>query len=267
MNIKKILENINKTKPLVHHITNYVTVNDCANVTLAIGSSPVMADAIDEASQMASIASSLVLNIGTLNADKINSMIKAGKKANSLDIPVVFDPVGCGATAFRNEMSELLIKNVNMSVIRGNLSEILALSGKSVVTKGVDSSDISIKNLNEYLKNIAEKFKTVIAVTGKVDRITDGKKIVEIYNGCKEMSNITGSGCMCSSLIGTFVGANKDNIFEATVAAILTMGIAGENAWDKYKYEGLGHFHMGIIDEISKITPETIELNGNWNEK
>lgn len=267
LNIKNMLENVKKINPLIHHITNYVTVNDSANITLAIGGSSVMADAPDETEEMVSISSSLVLNMGTLNREKINSMIKAGKKANLLGIPVIFDPVGCGATAFRSEMAELILKNIRLSVIRGNLSEILSLSGEFIETKGVDSSKNSIDNIDKRLKKLAKKWNTVLAVTGKVDIVTDGNRIFEIHNGCKEMSNVTGTGCMCTSLIGTVVGANKSNVLESTVLAILIMGIAGELAWEKYKNMGLGHFHMGIIDCVGNITPEIIDLNGVLYEK
>lgn len=267
MNINLIYENVKNIKPLIHHITNYVTVNDCANATLAIGGSPVMSDSIDEVSQMVKISSSLVLNIGTLNRNKINSMIEAGKQANEYDIPVIFDPVGCGATNFRNEMSELILKNVKIAAVRGNLSEILALGGENIVTKGVDSSEALFEDVNEKLKNIAKKLNTVLAITGKVDRITDGDKLIEIYNGCKEMSYVTGTGCMCSSLVGTLIAANKNNVLDAAIVAVLIMGISGQKAYKKYKDFGLGHFHMGIIDEIGKITPKIIIEEGKWYEK
>lgn len=143
MDTAECLKRVRERNPLVHHITNYVTVNDCANACLAVGGSPVMADALEEAADMSGISDALVLNIGTLNADKVKAMILAGKAANKKGIPVIFDPVGCGATSFRNRMAEELLKQVHMAVIRGNVSEIQSLAGKDAQTKGVDAGTTS----------------------------------------------------------------------------------------------------------------------------
>lgn len=264
--MKNIIHEIRNKKPLIHHMTNYVTVNDCANITLAIGAAPVMADAIEEAEDMVSIASAFVINIGTLNATKIKSMVAAGKKANELHVPVIFDPVGCGATPYRLEMARMLMRDVHMAVIRGNISEIMALIGESVHMKGVDAGEEKVNDEEDILKKAAKEWKTILAVTGEVDKITDGRRMTYIKNGCKEMARITGTGCMCTSLVASFVGAMKECPYDATVEAVMTMGLAGELAWKENGNKGLGHFHMGILDEIGNMTLETLERLGQWKE-
>ncbi|OCN03642.1 hydroxyethylthiazole kinase [Erysipelotrichaceae bacterium MTC7] len=251
--LEQALTNVKTIHPLVHHLTNYVTVNDCANITLAIGGSPVMADAIEEVTDMASVANSVVINMGTLNERTVASMILAGKAANGKGTPVIFDPVGVGASVFRNEMALKILKEVKCSVIRGNASEIRFLVERHAATKGVDvaSADTNI-DVETLVKEGAKKLGCIVACTGAVDYISDGKQLVKIYNGHAMLSSITGTGCMCTSLIGTYCGANTD-IFIATCAALLSMGMAGENAYTSSGHLGLGHYHMAIIDEISKL--------------
>ena len=264
MNPGAYIENVREFKPLVHHITNYVTVNDCANACLAIGASPVMADAVDEAADMAKISNALVLNIGTLQVGKVESMMVAGRMANALEIPVVFDPVGCGATPFRNQMARELMNKIHMTVVRGNISEIFSLGGEAVHTKGVDAGQADEKEALSIAQMLAKKWKTVVVISGGTDIVTDGNHTAYIKNGCPEMSAITGSGCMCTTLIGAFCGANQKNPFESAVAAMTAMGIAGEKAWKAYGEKGLGHFHMGLIDELGKMDSATLEKEGKY---
>ena len=192
--IVELLNNVKEKNPLVHHITNYVTVNDCANITLAIGGSPVMAEDINEVCEMVSLASSLVLNIGTLNSISIESMLAAGKRANELNIPVILDPVGAGATSYRTETAKRIISEVKLAVIRGNLSEIKTLYGIETKTKGVDACENISVNGNEFSDEkemamaFANKLNTVVAITGAVDLITDGKTLYSVENGHKIMS-------------------------------------------------------------------------------
>jgi hydroxyethylthiazole kinase len=266
MQFSDYLNNVRQKNPLVHHITNYVTVNDCANACLAIGASPVMADAIDEAESMASISSALVLNIGTLNVGKVESMMVAGRSANAGHKPVIFDPVGCGATPFRNRMAGEIMDNVSMTVVRGNMSEIASLGGRKVFTKGVDAGESSDITVVPMARELAEKWHTVVVISGPVDIITDGKKTVLIHNGCPEMSLITGSGCMCTTVIGAFCGANPDYPLESAAAAMAAMGLAGERAWSHWGKEGLGHFHMALIDELGKMTGEELDKGARYEE-
>lgn len=255
------LKALKAKKPLVHHITNYVTVNDCANIVLAVGASPVMADDINEVGDMVSIASSLVLNMGTLNSRTIESIIAAGQKANELNIPVVFDPVGIGATPLRNETAERILNSVRLSVIRGNMSEIKILSGLNVEIKGVDSA-ADDSNGETIAIETAKRFNTVISITGKTDIISDGSRICLINNGHEMLSQVTGTGCMTTSLVGCYCGAVDDK-FTAAVSGVMTMGIAGELAQKMLtSADGIGSFRVRLFDSIYNLTPETLLREG-----
>ena len=265
--INNALTALRKKKPLVHHITNYVTVNDCANICLAVGGSPIMADSIDEAADIAAISSSLVINMGTLNERTVESMVAAGVKANECGIPIVLDPVGAGASAFRNKTALLLIDKIKFSVIRGNLSEIRFLAENHIGTKGVDVSDEDLNsNAESIVKRCAEKLGCVVASTGKTDVISDGYRTVLVNNGHEMLSCVTGTGCMCTTLIGAFCGANAD-MFLSTVGGILCMGIAGELAFAKSGQQGFSSFRTSLIDEIGKLDMQTLERMVKLDEK
>jgi hydroxyethylthiazole kinase len=264
-----ILDQVREKHPLVHHITNYVTVNDCANITLAIGAAPVMADDLREVAEIVGLASALVLNIGTLNQRTIAAMLAAGKTARTKGIPVVLDPVGAGATRLRTETALQIIREVQPTVIRGNLSEIKAISGSGGSTRGVDASEADIAGCgsSESIRALAASFAretgSVIAITGAVDIITDGKRSCFIQNGHSMMARVTGTGCMCSSLIGSFCGADS-NYLSATAAAITAMGVAGELAYKRIEEAGLGSgsYRSFIIDEISLLSDKTLTERG-----
>ena len=249
------LQGIRDKKPLIHHITNYVTVNDCANITLAIGASPVMADDMGEVEEMVSFAAALVLNMGTLNSRTIESMLAAGKKARQMGIPVIFDPVGVGATKLRRVTAEKIIREVCPSVIRGNMSEIKIIAGFQASIKGVDSV-ASVEDGEQVALELSHKLASVIAITGKQDIIAQDDKIVRINNGHPMLSQVTGTGCMATSLIGCFCGATAD-YFTGAVAGIMTMGLAGELAQHSLQAgEGIGTFRMRLFDVVSTMTPE-----------
>ncbi len=255
------LRHVKEKNPLIHHITNYVTVNDCANIVLAIGGSPVMADDLEEVAEMVGFASALVLNIGTLNSRTIESMLVAGLRAKELGIPVIFDPVGVGATNLRTNTSEKLIGKLKPEVIRGNMSEIKVLAGLEVAIKGVDSladeQDGSI-----VAKKFASELGSVIAITGKTDVISDGSQVCLLDNGHKILADVTGTGCMTTSLVGTFCGVNKD-YFTATVSGIISMGLAGEIAHASLRHgEGIGTFRARLLDSIYNLTPEILAKEG-----
>ena len=260
--VGKLLNGVRNKKPLVHNITNYVTVNDCANILLAIGASPIMADDIKEATDITKISSALVINIGTLNERTIESMIESGKKANELNIPVVFDPVGAGASDFRNATTKRIVEEVKISVLRGNMSEIKYISGLESATKGVDASESDIHIGNEkginIAKNLAEKLKCTVAITGVTDIISDGKRVAVLENGTKMLANVTGTGCMTTALVGAFCGAGSD-YFIGAISGIISMGIAGEIAFEKAGQLGTGSFHIAIMDAISNLNSEIIE--------
>jgi len=265
---EKILENVSAKPPLVHSITNYVTVNDCANILLACGGSPIMADDVAEAAEITSICNSLVINIGTLNERTIESMITAGKKANELGHPVILDPVGAGASTLRTQTVFKLIKEVKFSVIRGNISEIKTVYAGSGTTKGVDADvndAVTDSNINEainFAQALSEKTGAIIAITGAIDIVSSANKAYIIRNGHPLMSRITGTGCMLTCIIGAYCGSNYDNILDSTAAAVCTMGLCGELAHAKtVKTDGgTSSFRTYLIDYMSKMDTEL--LNG-----
>lgn len=255
------LANVRRYQPLVHHLTNYVTVNDCANVVLALGGSPVMADDCAEAAEMAALASAVVINIGTLNARTIEAMQMAGKAANKLNIPVVLDPVGAGATTLRTETVTSLLNNFKPAVIRGNVSEIKTLAGESVAIKGVDAAaDASDAEL--IARTLAQRLGCVIAITGRTDIISDGKRLCLIDNGHPMLAQVTGTGCMATSLVAAYCGAASD-YFAATAAGVMTMGLAGEMAYNSLAAgDGVGTFRVRLLDSISNLTPAALLQGG-----
>jgi hydroxyethylthiazole kinase len=264
----EIIKNVKNNTPLVHNITNYVTVNDCANILLACGGSPIMADDIEEVEEIVSISSALVINIGTLNSRTIESMIKAGKKANELNIPVILDPVGVGASSLRTDTANKLLNEIKFAVVRGNISEIKALGITDAKgAKGVDADladSINEENLDEvveYIKSLSEKLSSVVAVTGAIDIVSDSKKTYIIRNGHPMMGKISGTGCMLSSIIGAYCGANKDNIVDATAAAVCIIGLSGQLAYEKIlkNDEGTSMLRTHLIDFMSKIDDEILE--------
>ena len=263
----KYLNNIASSKPLIQQITNYVTVNDCANITLAIGASPVMADAIEEVADIVKISSALVINIGTLNPTTLEAMFVAGKKANEINIPVILDPVGAGASTYRNEKTMQLLKEVNFSVIRGNISEMKFIAGLSANTKGVDASDEdATSDVGQIAPALAKEHNCVVVISGSRDIISDGKRTVAILNGHPAMANVTGTGCMSASLIASFCGANPDHIFGSAITAALCMGVAGEIAYERVGNLGTCSLRDAIIDEISKMKSATLVERGCVNE-
>jgi len=265
-----LLNKVRENKPLVHHITNYVTVNDCANITLAIGASPVMADAVGEAADIAAIAQAVVLNMGTLNERTIPSMIAAGISANARGVPVIFDPVGAGASKLRNDTAASLIEKVKLSVIRGNISEIKFISGVSSQTKGVDASDNDIaaeESAGLTAKTLAQKLGCVVVISGAVDAISDGKKTVFAENGHPMLGKLTGTGCMCSSLIGSFCGIAPHEPLAAAAAAMLCMGIAGGLAYENSGQRGSGSFRVALHDAVSRLDAAVFERMAKYHEE
>lgn len=262
-----ILKNVAEKAPLVHSITNYVTVNDCANIILACGGSPIMADDIGEVCDITSICSSLVINMGTLNERTVKSMAAAGKKANELGHPVVFDPVGAGASALRSETARALLEQVNFSVIRGNISEILFLATGSSRTQGVDASAAdavapgNIGQVTAFAKELSRATGSVIAITGATDIVADGEKAYAISNGHPLMSRVTGTGCMLTAVIGAFIGANPGSLLDAAAAAVAAMGLCGELAYRKLCEldGGTGTYRMLLIDAMSRFTARTFK--------
>lgn len=269
--ISKMLENVRKICPLIHNITNYVTVNDCANIVIACGASPIMADDKDEVEDITTICGGLNINIGTLNNRTIESMILAGKRANELNHPVVFDPVGAGASKLRTDTACRLLDEVKFTVIRGNISEIKTLCQGKGNTKGVDA-DVADKvtedNIDEvvaFAKAFSEKTGAVIAITGAIDIVADSNKAYVIRNGHTMMSSVTGTGCQLSAMTAAYVTANKDHPLEATVASVCAMGYAGEIAYSRLStMDGNSTYRNYIIDAIYNMTPEKLKEGAKY---
>ena len=262
LQLAEALQNVRENGPLIHNITNYVTVNDVANIVLAVGASPIMADDAAEAGDIAAMAQALVLNIGTLNARTVDSMILAGQSANRAGVPVVLDPVGAGASALRNETVKRILAEVKLAVLRGNLSEISYIAGEQSNTKGVDAGEADEGNdAVAIAKKVAKILGCVVAITGKEDVICDGTRVVKIQNGVALLSKVTGTGCMTSGLVGSYLGAN--DAMTAAIAGVATMGLAGELAYEtvlaKNGTVGTGSFHMAIIDAVSGLTARQME--------
>ncbi len=259
-----MLENVRKSSPLIHNITNYVTVNDCANILLACGGSPIMADDADETEEITAICSGLNINIGTLNRRTIPGMFKAGKKANELGHPVVLDPVGAGASVLRTDTARRLCDEIDFAVIKGNISEIKTLAGGESTTRGVDAdvadavTEASLAQAAAFVKTLAARTGAVIAVTGAIDIVASGEKAYAVYNGHPMMSAITGTGCQLSAMTAAYAAANPENMLEAVTAAVCAMGIAGEIAYESLGSGGNASYRNGIIDAVYRLDAQTI---------
>lgn len=242
----KDIDAIGQKSPLIHNITNFVVMNNTANALLAIGASPVMAHALEEVGDMAKIASALVLNIGTLSPDWVEAMLLAGKTARSNSTPIVFDPVGAGATPYRLEVCQEIIKQCAPTIIRGNASEIMALVGSDAVTKGVDSTDSS-ESAIESAKLLAKQTGAIVSVSGAIDYITDGTNLNQVAGGSALMPRVTGMGCTSTALTAAFAAINP-NVLEAATHAMQLMSYAGYQA--AQKSEGSGSFQMNFLDQL-----------------
>jgi len=255
IDIYGLLEKVRTQKPVVHHLTNWVTIYDCANIVKVFGASPVMAHAKEEVVDMSKIASALILNIGTLTVDFVEAMKIAAKSANEKDIPVILDVCGAGATFLRDKKCFELLDEVKISIIKGNLSEIARLAGENVQTKGVDAVAVE-KNLIEIAEGLAKKRNCTVVITGKEDIISDGKKTLLVKNGCEMMSNIVGTGCMATSVIGTFA-AVEHNLAVASASGLCCFEIAAEIAVESSN--GPGTFKEAIYDAVFHLNRDTIE--------
>jgi len=250
------LRRVRERKPLVHNITNYVVMNFTANVLLSCGASPVMAHAAEEVEEMVSFAGALVLNIGTLSLPWVEAMLKAGKRAKELQVPVILDPVGAGATRLRTDSAKRLMEAFPIRVIRGNASEILSLGGgkAGAHTKGVDSVH-TVDQATETARALARELKTTLAITGPVDLITDGERVCRVMNGHEMMGRVTGTGCAATAIIGAFLAVDPDPL-EAAATGLAYFGLAGERA--SVGNPGPGSFQIGLLDALYQIREEEL---------
>ncbi len=267
----QIFKNVRQKAPLIHNITNYVTVNDCANMLLACGGSPIMTDERDDAVEITTICGGLNINIGTLNQRTIPAMFAAGERANELGHPVVLDPVGAGASGLRTDTAFQLLEKIKFSVIRGNISEIRTLALGSGTTKGVDADvadKITEENLDEtvtFAKEFAHRIEAVVAITGAIDIVADGGRAFCIRNGHPMMSSITGTGCQLSALTAAFVTANPERSLEAAAAAVCAIGLCGEIAHRRLtELEGNATYRNYIIDAMYRLTPVALKEGARY---
>ena len=269
--LKECLDNVHNHAPLVHNITNYVTVNDVANMLLACGGSPIMTDEAEDVEDITSICGGLNINIGTLNKNTISAMFLAGKKANELNHIVLLDPVGAGASKLRTDTAIRLMREIKLDAIRGNISEIKTLAFGSGSTKGVDAdvTDAVMENTLdqavEFVKAFAKKAGSIIAVTGAIDLVSDGNCCYIIRNGRREMGRITGTGCQLSAMMTAFLVSNPGNALEAAAASVCAMGLAGEIGWSNMQpADGNSTYRNRIIDAICHLNGEMLEKGANY---
>ena len=245
---------IRETAPLVHNITNYVVMNTTANALLAIGASPVMAHAIDEVEDMVRLAGALVINIGTLSAAWVDAMMRAGREASRIGIPVVLDPVGAGATRYRTDAAQRLGRDVSPAVIRGNASEIRALVQAEAITRGVDSTHSTEESV-DHARRVAGQYRCTVSMSGATDVIVCRDATVRVDNGHPLMPRVTGLGCAATALTGAFAAVNA-SAFDAAVHAMIVMGIAGEIAAERAT--GPGSFWVQFLDALYALQESDI---------
>ncbi len=260
------LRNVRQSTPLVHCITNYVTVNDCANALLACGGSPIMSDEPLDVEDIQAICGGLVLNIGTLNQQTIEGMKVAAAKATTLGHPIVLDPVGAGASKLRTETAGMLLDSFDVKVVRGNMSEMKALAGAAAATRGVDANPddaVTPENLQEsaaFAKALAAKAGAIVAITGAIDIIADAERAFAVFNGSPIMGKITGAGCMLTCVVAAYAVANPNARLEGVVAAIANMGVAGEIAATRMQpVDGNASFCTYLIDALYNMNGQALE--------
>ncbi len=255
MEVYEILERIREEKPVVHHLTNWVTIYDCANIVKVFGASSVMAHAKEEVADMINLASALVLNIGTLTSEFVDAAIEAARAANRKGIPVVLDVCGAGATRFRDRKVFEILNEVEIGILKGNSSEVARVAGENVRTKGVDAVEVE-KNLVEIAEKVVRMGAQTVVITGKEDVVTDGKKRYFVRNGCEMMAHIVGTGCMATSVIGTFAAAEVD-LAKAAAAGLCVYEVAAEIA-DEIS-SGPGSFKMNLYDAAFALSRKQVE--------
>lgn len=263
----EILTQVKKSAPLVHCITNFVAANDCANILLACGASPIMAVDAAEAEEITALSAGLCINLGTPDFSRVSAMLISGKKANELGLPAVLDPVGAGASKMRTDTAKRLIDEVKFAVIRGNISEIAALASGSPSTRGVDA-DFSHGDVDfavQLAKSFAQKTGAVVAITGETDIAADARRAFCIYNGSPMMRYVTGAGCQLSAMLTAYAAANPDAVSESAAAAVCAMGLCGEKAYSRLtELDGSASYRNYITDAVYNLTPEELERGAKY---
>ena len=250
------LRELRARKPLVHQITNYVVMNETANATLALGALPVMAHAREEVEEMVGLASALVLNIGTLSESWIEAMLLAGRAASERAIPIVLDPVGAGATAYRTDTARRILDEVQVTVLRGNAGEVATLAGVDAEVRGVESMATGLEP-GALAQGAARQLGVVVSVTGPIDHVSDGERTLDIANGHPLLASVTGTGCISSALTGCFLAALPEAPLEAAAEALAALGVAAEDA--AAGADGPGTFHARLYDALAALDPDTLD--------
>lgn len=263
--VHSLMKKVRETNPLIHNLTNIVVANFSANGLLAMGASPVMADAVEEVAEMAKVANAVVLNMGTLNSQSAEAMIVAGQSANKYKIPVILDPVGVGATSFRTQVAQKIVKEVDIAIIRGNVAEIANLIGEKWEIKGVDAGGTK-GNKMELAEKAAIILNSTIVVTGKEDIITDGSTTFVVHNGDPILTKVTGTGCLLTAVVGAFA-AVESNLLEAATAALVFYGVAAEIAANNTEEQGPASFQVEFLNQLSKVSLSEIDLYSSFNKK
>jgi hydroxyethylthiazole kinase len=258
------LRTIRERKPLIHQITNYVVMNETANATLAIGALPVMAHAIEEVEEMVGLASALVINIGTLSEMWVDSMLRAGAAASARGVPIVLDPVGAGATRYRTDTARRILDVVGVTVLRGNAGEVATLVGAEAEVRGVESMSVGMDPA-ELAREAARTLGVVASVTGPVDHVSDGERVLAIANGHELLAAVTGTGCMSSALTGCFVAGKPEEPLEAAAEALAAFGVAAEDA--AAVAHGPGTFHAALYDALYALDPATLDARARITEQ
>lgn len=250
------LARIREERPLIHQITNYVVMNETANATLALGALPVMAHAPQEVEEMASVAGALVLNIGTLSEHWIEAMLLAGRAANASGAPIVLDPVGAGATRYRTDTAKRLLAELDIAVVRGNAAELATLAGREAEIRGVESIEAGGSG-GELAKAAATALGCAAAVTGAVDHVSDGERVLAIANGDPMLGTVSGTGCMSTAVTGSFLAVRREALLEGAAEALAAFGVAGEDAAAEAK--GPGSFHVALYDALYNLDPAKLD--------
>ena len=250
------LRQLRERKPLVHQITNYVVMNETANATLALGALPVMAHAPQEVEEMVGLAGALVLNIGTLSDHWVEAMLAAGRAASERPIPVVLDPVGAGATAYRTDAAKRILDTVDVTVVRGNAGELASLVGLEAEVRGVESIAAAGEPA-ELAREAARELGRIAAVTGPVDHVSDGERVLAVANGHELLGTVTGTGCMSTAITGCFLAVRAAAPLEAAAEALAAFGVAGEDA--ARAANGPGSFHVALYDALYALDPDTLD--------
>jgi len=250
------LRELRDRKPLVHQITNYVVMNETANATLALGALPVMAHALEEVEEMVALAGALVINIGTLSPRWVEAMLAAGKAANKQGVPVVLDPVGAGATTYRTATAKRILDEVRVAVLRGNQGEVATLVGVEAEVRGVESMAVGGEP-GDLALAAARNLEVVASVTGAVDHVSDGDRVLAVANGHELLAAVSGTGCMSSAITGCFLAVKPQAPLEAAAEALAAFGAAGEDAGRTAK--GPGSFHVGLYDALAGLDPDTLD--------